>query len=61
MCVLCKKSYRLGGTRILLRGHYNPTYTSRKQPNLQWMRLPGKPGRFKVCVQCRKGSKKKAR
>lgn len=25
----------MGGTRILLRGHYNPTNKTRKYPNLQ--------------------------
>jgi len=51
-CALCGKSYLMGGTRKLLRGHYNPTNRSRKQPNLQWLTLPGKTGRVKVCVKC---------
>ncbi len=51
----------MGGTRILLRGHYNPTVKSRKYPNLQWTRLPAgfaakaglKEGaRLKACTQC---------
>jgi len=28
----------MGGTRILLRGHYNPTNKTRKYPNLQQTR-----------------------
>jgi len=59
-CYLCEKSYQLGGTRKLLRGHYNPTKTSKKQPNLQWGRLPGKTGRFKFCVKCLRKTKKSA-
>ncbi|OGY64563.1 MAG: hypothetical protein A3B92_00305 [Candidatus Harrisonbacteria bacterium RIFCSPHIGHO2_02_FULL_42_16] len=58
-CKLCGKSYLMGGTRKLLRGHYNPTNYSRKQPNLQWTSVPGKPGRFKACIKCRRLLKKK--
>ncbi|MDD5430930.1 MAG: hypothetical protein PHP03_01775 [Candidatus Pacebacteria bacterium] len=42
----------MGGTRKLLRAHYNPTNMTRKQPNLQWGKIPGKTGRFKLCVKC---------
>ncbi len=48
----------MAGTRVLLRGHYNPTNWSRKYPNLQVIRMPvGKAG-FKqgasvvACTQC---------
>lgn len=57
-CAICGKSYLMGGTRRLLRGHYNPTNTTKKQPNLQWARIPGKPGRVKACIKC--GRKLKA-
>lgn len=41
----------MAGTRKLLRGHYNPTNWSRKQPNLQKTRTPeGK--RLTVCTKC---------
>ncbi|MBI2640036.1 MAG: 50S ribosomal protein L28 [Candidatus Sungbacteria bacterium] len=50
-CSICKKGSRLGGTRKLLRGHYNLTKTSRKYPNLQWVKLAsGKSA--KACTQC---------
>jgi len=51
-CKICAKSYLMGGTRKLLRGHYNVTNKTRKQPNLQWAKLPGKTGRVKVCIKC---------
>lgn len=57
-CSICEKGYYVGGTRKLLRGHYNPTSDSRKRPNLQWGTIPGKPGRFKVCAKCLKLIKK---
>jgi len=57
-CSICEKGYFVGGTRKLLRGHYNPTSDSRKKPNLQWATIPGKPGRFKVCAKCLKLIKK---
>ncbi|HEY4499877.1 MAG TPA: hypothetical protein VJH70_01980 [Candidatus Paceibacterota bacterium] len=60
MCVQCGKTYLMGGTRRLLRGHYNPTNRSKKQPNLQWSKLPGKIGRFKICAKCLKSLKKPA-
>jgi len=50
-CAICGKGSRLGGKRVLLRGHYNLTKVERKYPNLQWVRLPnGK--RVKACTQC---------
>jgi len=49
----------MGGTRKLLRGHYNPTNWSRKQANLQWFSEPGKAGRVKACVKCIKLKKSK--
>ncbi len=53
-CENCGKSYLMGGTRKLLRGHYNPTNTTRKQPNLQWAPNPKGDGRIKVCVKCKR-------
>ena len=40
------------GKRKLLRGHYNPTSTSRKYPNLQWAKVDGV--RMRICTQCMK-------
>ena len=37
-------------SRVLLRGHYNPTGKSRKKPNLQWARVDGV--RTKICTDC---------
>lgn len=37
-------------SRVLLRGHYNPTGKSRKRPNLQWAMVAGK--RMKICTDC---------
>ncbi|MFY9462379.1 MAG: L28 family ribosomal protein [Candidatus Sungiibacteriota bacterium] len=50
-CKICGKGSRLGGTRKLLRGHYNLTKTSRKYPNLQWARLVSGQ-RVKACTSC---------
>ena len=58
-CAFCGKGHFMGGTRRLLRGHYNPTNWSKKQANLQWYSTPGKPGRVKACVKCIKLMKKK--
>lgn len=41
----------MAGTRILLRGHYNPTNWSRKYPNLQVTTTP-KGERVLACTQC---------
>ena len=50
-CEICEKGSRMGGKRNLLRGKYNPTKTQRKQPNLQWAKLPdGK--RALLCTKC---------
>lgn len=53
-CFICKKSYIGGGTRKLLRGHYNPTAYGKKKANLQWTRRPGKIGRVLICARCLK-------
>ena len=51
-CKRCKKSYQKGGTRKLLRGHYNVTKVGRKKANLQLSMLytPGK--RVLLCTRC---------
>lgn len=50
-CAVCGKTSQMGGTRKLLRGHYNPTNWSRKYPNLQKTR--DKEGRrVLACVKC---------
>jgi len=53
-CEKCGKSYKGGGTRKLLRGHYNPTAYSKKRANLQWTRLLKKDKRSLVCTRCLK-------
>ena len=58
-CSICKKSSVGGGTRKLLRGHYNPTAYGKKRANLQWIKIPNKPGRFLACTRCIKTSTKK--
>ena len=51
-CKRCGKSYKMGGTRKLLRGHYNPTTSGRKKANLQWTSLLVPGTRSMVCTQC---------
>ncbi len=46
-------------SRVLLRGHYNPTGKTRKKPNLQWAKLDGK--RVRICTDCIKTLSKKPR
>ncbi len=53
LCASCGKGSQMSGTRVLLRGHYNPTKKSRKYPNLQWAMLPA-GGRIKICTSCLK-------
>lgn len=56
VCALCNKGSIMMGTRVLLRGKYNPTKRSRKYPNLQWATLPT-GGRIKICTKCLRGKK----
>jgi hypothetical protein len=59
-CELCNKTSKMAGTRILLRGHYNPTNWTRKYPNLQRTITPeGK--RVNACTGCIKTFTKTAR
>lgn len=58
-CSKCGKGSVIRGSRRLLRGHYNPTGTSRKYPNLQYTDIAG--SRKLVCVQCIKTINKPAR
>ncbi|MDE1970417.1 MAG: hypothetical protein KGI50_02445 [Patescibacteria group bacterium] len=60
-CYFCEKKSINGGTRILLRGNYNPTNRTRKQPNLQWLKNPTGNGRVKACVKCIKTITKKGK
>ncbi len=41
----------MGGTRTLLRGHYNPTNWTRKYPNLQKTRN-AEGARLLACTKC---------
>lgn len=59
-CQKCGKSSLGGGTRKLLRGHYNPTNYSKKKANLQWTRLLTPGQRKLVCVSCLKTLTKKS-
>jgi len=47
----------MGGTRKLLRGHYNPVNKSRKYANIQWAATPD--GRQRLCTNCIKTLAKK--
>ena len=60
-CARCEKSFIMGGTRKLLRGHYNPTSWGKKKANLQWTKsyTPGK--RALVCTRCLRTLTKKAK
>jgi len=44
-------------TRVLLRGHYNPTSRKRAMVNLQWARMDGK--RIRICTDCIKTQAKR--
>ena len=59
-CTLCEKSYKMGGTRKLLRGHYNRTNWSQKKANIQWTTPPGSDRRVKACTRCIRTLAKKA-
>ncbi|HCI05240.1 TPA: 50S ribosomal protein L28 [Patescibacteria group bacterium] len=57
VCSICGKGSIMVGKRNLLRGQYNPTKSTKKYPNLQWLRLPtGK--RVRACVKCIKNRAK---
>ncbi len=49
-CSNCGKKPIMVTTRVLLRGHYNPTNRSKRYPNLQWAKVGGK--RIKICTDC---------
>lgn len=51
-CERCGKSSKQGGTRKLLRGHYNPTASGKKRANLQWGKDPATGKRVRVCTAC---------
>lgn len=52
ICFYCGKSYKGGGTRKLLRGHYNPTNFSKKRANLQWTKDIKTGTRVLSCTSC---------
>lgn len=51
-CEHCGKSSKQGGTRKLLRGHYNPTAFGKKRANLQYCKHPVTGKRMLVCTAC---------
>jgi len=57
-CSQCGKKPTMGTTRVLLRGHYNPTVKSKRYVNLQWTRVNGK--RVKACTDCIKTQAKRS-
>jgi ribosomal protein L28 len=57
-CEKCGKGSVIRGKRKLLRGHYNPTSTSRKYPNLQFAKVDGV--RKLICTSCIRTISKKA-
>lgn len=59
MCYNCSKKYVVGGVRTLLRGHYNPTNSFKKQVNLQWANVTGQSKRVKLCIKCLRRNKQK--
>ncbi|PIT93099.1 MAG: hypothetical protein COU06_01705 [Candidatus Harrisonbacteria bacterium CG10_big_fil_rev_8_21_14_0_10_38_8] len=59
-CEICEKTSKMGGTRKLLRGHYNPTNWTRKYPNLQKTTTP-KGEKVLACTKCIKTFSKDAR
>ena len=56
-CEICGRGSKMGGSRKLLRGHYNPVNWTRKYPNLQWAKVNGK--RLKICMTCLRNMAKK--
>ena len=58
-CARCEKTSQMGGHRILLRGHYNPTNWTRKYPNLQMSTVDGK--KMLICTSCIRTLNKPAR
>ena len=59
-CEVCKKTSKMVGTRVLLRGHYNPTNWTRKYPNLQKTVTP-KGEKVYACTTCIRTFSKPAR
>ncbi|MFH1714072.1 MAG: 50S ribosomal protein L28 [Candidatus Nealsonbacteria bacterium] len=58
ICSICGKSSMMVWKLKKLRGKYNPTVKTRKQPNLQWVKLDsGK--RVKACTKCIKALAKR--
>ena len=57
-CPSCGKKPMMSTTRVLKRGHYNPTVKSKRYPNLQWAKVEGK--RIQICTDCIKTLNKNA-
>jgi len=63
-CFVCHKGSVVGGgySNRIRATKFNPTGKIRRQPNLQWASLPGRPsavgpGRVKICTRCLKSGK----
>lgn len=57
-CPICRKKSLVGGaySNRIRATKFNPTGKVRKQPNLQWARLPS-GGRVRICASCLKAGK----
>jgi len=59
-CAICNKGSIMAGTRLLLRGHYNPTNWTRKYPNLQKTKNAAGE-RVLACTSCMRSMNKPMR
>ncbi|MCR4306433.1 MAG: 50S ribosomal protein L28 [Candidatus Yonathbacteria bacterium] len=57
-CPICNKGSQVGGrySNRVRATQFNPTGKVRRQPNLQWARMPD-GSRTKVCTRCMKANK----
>ncbi|MEK7134287.1 MAG: 50S ribosomal protein L28 [Patescibacteria group bacterium] len=55
-CPICNKGSQVGGrySNRVRATQFNPVGKVRRQPNLQWARLPSGGGRIKICTRCMK-------
>ncbi|MAF43210.1 MAG: hypothetical protein CMI54_03440 [Parcubacteria group bacterium] len=51
-CAICEKKGIMSWRLKKLRGKYNPTIKTRKQPNLQWVRLIDSGKKVRACAKC---------
>jgi len=58
-CFICQKGSKVGGgySNRIRATKFNPTGKVRRQPNLQWARLPVGQGRAKICTRCLRSKK----